>query len=95
MRYTPPSTTDLQQLKNDLDRTGEQMAELFGVAGGQQWRKYTGGVQPREMAPQMLFFGAARLALSPEELERVLARMREIGAEIDLHGDTENHEGQA
>jgi len=36
------------------------------------------------MAPQMLFFGAARIALSDEELERVLARMREIGAEIDI-----------
>ena len=68
MRYTPPKPDDLQRLKNDLGRTGEQMAELFGVAGGQQWRKYTGGAQPREMAPQMLFFGAARLALlSPRD----------------------------
>lgn len=84
MRYSPPQASDLQRLKNALDRTGEEMADLFGVAGGQQWRKYTGGAQPREMAPQMLFFGAARLALSDEELERVLARMREIGAAIDL-----------
>ncbi|MGA3972387.1 hypothetical protein ACI2VT_16395 [Ralstonia nicotianae] len=60
------------------------MADLFGVAGGQQWRKYTGGAQPREMAPQMLFFGAARLVLTEEELERVLARMQAIGATIDL-----------
>ncbi|MBF6987271.1 hypothetical protein [Cupriavidus sp. IK-TO18] len=86
MRYTPPSTTDLQRLKDELGRTGEQMAELFGVAGGQQWRKYTGGAQPREMAPQMLFFGAARLALSDAEMERVLARMRDIGADVDLSG---------
>ncbi|QET01121.1 XRE family transcriptional regulator [Cupriavidus pauculus] len=84
MRYSPPKAADFQRLKNDLGRTGEEMADLFGVAGGQQWRKYTGGAQPREMAPQMLFFGAARLALSDEELERVLARMREIGAAIDL-----------
>ncbi|MBU66459.1 MAG: transcriptional regulator [Cupriavidus sp.] len=84
MRYTPPTPADLQRLKSELGRTGEQMADLFGVAGGQQWRKYTGGAQPREMAPQMLFFGAARIALSDEELERVLARMREIGAEIDI-----------
>ncbi|PLP96987.1 hypothetical protein [Cupriavidus pauculus] len=84
MLYSPPSTDDLQRLKAELERTGEEMAELFGVAGGQQWRKYTGGAQPREMAPQMLFFGAARLALSDEELKRVLDRMREIGAEIDL-----------
>jgi hypothetical protein len=62
------------------------MAQLFGVAGGQQWRKYTGGAQPREMAPQMLFFGAARLALTEDEFSRVLDRMRSIGAEIDLSG---------
>ena len=84
MRYTAPTTDDLQRLKSDLGLTGEQMAALFGVAGGQQWRKYTGGAQPREMAPQMLFFGAARLALAPDELERVLTQMRAIGAEIDI-----------
>ncbi|MBP0629944.1 MULTISPECIES: XRE family transcriptional regulator [unclassified Cupriavidus] len=92
MRYTPPKPEDLQRLKNELDRTGEQMAELFGVAGGQQWRKYTGGAQPREMAPQMLFFGAARLALSEDEMQRVLARMRDIGADVELDagpGDAE------
>ncbi|WP_455154484.1 XRE family transcriptional regulator [Cupriavidus campinensis] len=88
MRYTAPTTDDLQRLKNDLGLTGEQMAALFGVAGGQQWRKYTGGAQPREMAPQMLFFGAARLALTPDELERVLTRMRAIGAEIDIAPET-------
>jgi len=60
------------------------MAELFGVAGGQQWRKYTGGAAPREMSPQMLFFGAARLVLSEDEVERVLAKMREIGAQIEF-----------
>lgn len=92
MRYTPPKPDDLQRLKNDLGRTGEQMAELFGVAGGQQWRKYTGGAQPREMAPQMLFFGAARLALSDEEMERVLTRMRDIGADVDLDEASEGAE---
>ena len=84
MEYTSPSPTDFQRLKNELDHTGKQMADLFGVAGDQQWRKYTGGTTPREMSPQILFFGAARLVLSPEEFERVLARMREIGARIDL-----------
>lgn len=94
MRYTPPSPEHLQRLKAELDRTGEEMAELFGVAGGQQWRKYTGGAQPREMAPQMLFFGAARLALSDEEFRRVLERMREIGAEIELAHDGEKSKPQ-
>ncbi|MBO4121100.1 hypothetical protein J5T34_10225 [Cupriavidus gilardii] len=87
MRYSPPKPEDLQRLKNELGLTGEQMAELFGVAGGQQWRKYTGRAQPREMAPQMLFFGAARLALSDAELECVLTKIREIGAEIHMQRD--------
>lgn len=87
MRYTPPLPEDLQRLKASLDRTGEEMAELFGVAGGQQWRKYTGGAQPREMAPQMLFFGAARLVLSPEQMDAILAKMREIGATIEFCAD--------
>ncbi|MDE1182326.1 XRE family transcriptional regulator [Paraburkholderia sp.] len=84
MKYTSPKPEDFRQLKDDLERTGEQMADLFGVAGGQQWRKYTGGETPREMSPQILFFGAAKLALTPDELERVLSKMREIGANVDL-----------
>ncbi|MDI9690290.1 XRE family transcriptional regulator, partial [Burkholderia cenocepacia] len=56
----------------------------FGVQGGRQWRKYTGGEEPRDISPHILFFAAARLELTPEEFERVLARMRSIGATIDL-----------
>jgi predicted transcriptional regulator len=84
MRYTPPKPEDFQRLKMELGLTGEQMAEIFGVAGGQQWRKYTGGVTPREMSPQMLFFGAARLVLNNAEIERVLVKIREIGADIEF-----------
>jgi hypothetical protein len=84
MKYFSPRPEDFQRLKTELGRTGEQMADLFGVAGGQQWRKYTGGEKPREMSPQMLFFGAARLALSDKEFARVLAKMREIGAAVEL-----------
>lgn len=87
MRYTPPSTSDLRDLKEKLDMTGEQMAELFGLAGGQQWRKYTGGEQPREMSPQMLFFGAARLVLPWEQIEAVLQKMCEIGATVDFESN--------
>ncbi|WP_346774046.1 hypothetical protein [Burkholderia cenocepacia] len=84
MEYTPPKTEDLQRLKDELGRTGEQMAELFGVAGGQQWRKYTGGGAPRELSPHILFFGAARLVLPDDQLALVLDKMREIGAQIDV-----------
>lgn len=84
MRYTAPDPADLRALKETLGRTGEEMADLFGLAGGHQWRKYTGGAQPREMSAQMMFFAAARLALRPADLARVLERMRECGAHITL-----------
>lgn len=83
MQYTHPTCADLRALKEELGRTGEEMAALFGLAGGQQWRKYTGGEQPRSMSPQMLFFAAAHLELTPEQLRLVFDRMRRIGAKID------------
>jgi hypothetical protein len=90
MQYTPPTTADLANLKQELQFTGKQLAELFGLAGDHQWRKYTGGNAPRPMGPQMLFFAAARLELDEETLERVLKRMRDIGALVDLHAAPES-----
>lgn len=89
MRYTPPSTKQLADLKHELNKTGKEMAELFGLAGDHQWRKYTGGNKPREVNPQMLFFAAALLELDEKTIERVLDRMRKVGAEIDLTPDGE------
>lgn len=81
MEYTPPSADDLQRLKNDLDYTGKQMAALACV-GEQHWRKYTGGADPKPMPYPNLFHFAAYLALSPDDLERIYDRMREIGAQL-------------
>jgi predicted transcriptional regulator len=44
--YTPPTPEDLERLKSKLGYTGNQMAELAGVASNSQWRKYTGGSEP-------------------------------------------------
>jgi hypothetical protein len=88
MLYTPPTTQDLADLKASLNRTGDQMADLFGLAGSHQWRKYTGGQSPREMSPQMAFFAAARLELDQSQIDRIVRRMRDFGADIDLDGDT-------
>ncbi|AOJ67233.1 hypothetical protein WJ32_29095 [Burkholderia ubonensis] len=82
MRYSPPSAADLRKLKDSLDKTSEEMAELFALAGGQQWRKYTGGESPRVMGEDRLFYAAARLALTDDEIQRVYSKMREIGADI-------------
>ncbi|ADU69584.1 helix-turn-helix transcriptional regulator [Pantoea sp. At-9b] len=81
-QYSPPTTDDLIHLKDDLGYTGNQMADLVGVASNSQWRKYTGGETPREMSPHILFFLAAQLTLSEDELSKVLHKMQEIGAEI-------------
>lgn len=87
--YSPPTPEELRKLKETLGYTGEQMASLFGLAGNNQWRKYTGGEQPRDMSAQMLFFGLARLELDEKAIARVLDRMRQVGATIDLAPDGE------
>jgi len=79
--YTPPSPEDLEKLKAELGYTGNQMADLAGVASNSQWRKYTGGESPRAMSPHILFYMAAQLALSEDELASVVKKMQEIGAE--------------
>ena len=81
--YSAPTPDDLQRLKEQLGFSGEQMAELASVAGGSQWRKYTGGAEPRDVNIHMLFLIAARLTLSPDQLRQVGEKMEEIGAIVD------------
>lgn len=81
--YTPPTTQDVQRVREELGYTSNQMAELASVAAGSQWRKYMGGAAPRDVSLHMLFFIAARLTLSPDELRRVADKMNEIGAQVD------------
>ncbi len=80
--YTPPRPNELENLKSHLGYTGTQMAELAGVASNSQWRKYTGGAEPRAMSPHILFFMAAQLALDDKELSLIINKMKEIGAQI-------------
>lgn len=84
MRYKAPTTEDLARLKERLGYTGSQMAELFGVSDDKQFRKYTGGKEPRTVSAQMFFFAMARLVLKQKDIDAVLASMREAGAVIDL-----------
>jgi hypothetical protein len=83
-RYVPPTPEALARLKSDLAVTSQTMADLTGLAQGQQWRKYTGGAAPRSLGMHMHFYMAALLTLSECEIERILATMREHGAQIDL-----------
>ncbi|WP_321866646.1 XRE family transcriptional regulator [Paraburkholderia tropica] len=86
IKYTPPSPDDLSALKTSLGKTGKQMAELAWLAGDQHWRKYTNPNPEtgRQMSAQMLFTMAALLELDEATVNRILARMREIGATIEL-----------
>lgn len=83
-KYDPPSAGDLARLKEELNFTSPQMADLAGLSQGAQWRKYTGGVTPREMGMQMHFYMAALLTLSESELARIADLMRSQGAEVEL-----------
>ncbi|EAA8162684.1 helix-turn-helix transcriptional regulator, partial [Salmonella enterica] len=75
--YTPPTPEDLNQLKETLGYTGAQMANLAGVASNSQWRKYTGGESPRAMSPHILFFMAAQLILSEDDINKIIDKMIE------------------
>lgn len=81
--YRAPSPAALADLKARVGLTGNELADLVGLSDGRQWRKYTGGIDPREMSAAMLFALAAQLELDDATLERVARRMREIGAQFD------------
>ncbi|HBN7020107.1 TPA: XRE family transcriptional regulator [Escherichia coli] len=83
--YVPPAPDELNKLKEQLSYTGTQMADLAGVASNSQWRKYTGGESPRAISPHILFYIAAQLSLTDAELDKVLSKMKEIGASVNSH----------
>lgn len=89
IQFSEPSTEDLAELKRRRNATGKEMAELFWLGGDHQWRKYTGGHDPRKMSPHMAFLGAARMTLTPEEFERVLKMMDTFGARVHQVSDGE------
>ncbi|MCE9990876.1 XRE family transcriptional regulator [Enterobacter asburiae] len=78
--YSPPTAFDLAKLKHALGYTGTQMAQLAGVSSNSQWRKYTCGDSPRPISSHILFFTAAQLALNESEMNKVISKMKEIGA---------------
>lgn len=87
--YTPPSPEDMERLKQALGKSSTEMAELFGISTGRQWRKYMAADanNSRDMGMHMLFFAMARLELDAATIERILNRMRAAGATIELDSE--------
>lgn len=81
--YQAPNAYDLVSLKTQLGYTGVQMADLAGVAGDSQWRKYTRRENHRAISLHILFFIAAQLTLNDDELNRIVKKMADIGAKIE------------
>ncbi|RQV69821.1 XRE family transcriptional regulator [Burkholderia cenocepacia] len=86
MQYLPPTAEDMERLKQALGKSSTEMAELFGVTTGRQWRKYMAAdaSNSRDMGMHMLFFAMARLELDTETFDRIVNRMRAVGATIEL-----------
>lgn len=84
IRYTAPPSERLRDLKLRMNRTGKQMADMFGLANTNQWHKYCGGHDPREMSLPMLFlaFALEHRHATVEEVFDICRR--ETGAVIDL-----------
>lgn len=84
IHYVPPTPEGLLEQKHRRNATSAQMAQVYGLAGDNQWRKYTSGKEPRAMSLPMLFLAMAienRHATVDEVFE--ICR-RETGAVIDL-----------
>ncbi len=84
IRYIPPTVQGLRAQQERLQKTGTQMADMYGLAGNNQWRKYTTGKEPRPMSLPMLFLAGAlqnRTATVEEVFEWC---RRETGATIEL-----------
>lgn len=84
IHYVAPPPQKLRDLKDRLDYSGRQMAEMFGLAGSQQWHKYSGHGAPREMSLPMLFLAFALRNRSATVEEVLEICRRETGAIIDL-----------
>jgi transcriptional regulator with XRE-family HTH domain len=83
LHYVPPSPQNLRDLKQQLGYSGRQMADLFGLASAQQWHKYCGGSEPREMSLPMLFLAGA--LLHPDgTVTDVFTWCRAVGATVEI-----------
>lgn len=84
IQYEPPTPANLRDLKARLEYSGQQMADLFGLATKDQWRKYSGDNAPRPMSLPMLFLTGATYLGPHATVEQVFDWCREVGAKIEV-----------
>lgn len=90
MLFRSPSVAQMKNWKERLNYTGTQMANILGLKTSRRWRELVDENKPQGVAPANLFMGAALVTLPQKEIDRVLDAMREIGAVIDLAGESES-----
>lgn len=83
IRYEPPTPKALRELKERLKFSGSQMADLFGLASAQQWRKYSGDGALRPMSLPMLFLAGALLNRTAT-VDQLFDWCRAVGAKIEV-----------
>jgi hypothetical protein len=87
MRYQPPRSSALRELKERLGYTNGQMADLFGVSTGRQFHKYISDEDRREMGFHVLMYGVLQLLLKEgavTDIAQLHAIARELGATIEV-----------
>lgn len=83
LKYQSPGPRQIQHWKNELGYSNREMAALNNVVET-HWRRHTGGTEPRPLSYTKLFHAAAVLELTPQEVERIHQRMRDIGAKVEM-----------
>jgi hypothetical protein len=95
MLFRSPTVAQMKQWKETLKFSGAQMANILGLKSARRWRDYADENKPQGIPPANLFMAAAITILPREEIDRVLAEMRRVGAVIELDDspDSPEHAG--
>lgn len=77
MTYTHPTPAQVREFLRRHHLTGSAAADLAGLAGGQQVRKYTGGEKPHRVSYAIWFTWHAKTVLTPDQIDNIETAMRE------------------
>jgi hypothetical protein len=75
MKNTSPTPAQVRAFLKAHGLTGSRAAELAGLSGSAQVRKYTGGENPHRMSYAIQFTLAAKCVLDADTIARIEAAM--------------------